>query len=167
MLTFNCISHAHTILWSLFSSQDFLWNCGLLRMCLGCCRPGKSPRFVDEEHGGSKYQGRQTFAPWTKRNQIFFHPPWAPSLSRSHWWFKSIPAGGDRWLWVICVLNITSRIHRECYFSWVIDWLVTPMSCGAQLVHRFELNHAQMYCQQSISKNLLILTFPFTKCHTA
>lgn len=93
-------------------------------------------------------------------------PVWALQLSLMIY-FKSIPTGGDRWLWVICVLNITSRIHRECYSSWVIDWLVTPMSCGAQLVYRFELNHTQMYCQQSISKNLLILSFPFTKCHTA
>lgn len=37
-------------------------------------------------------------------------------------YFRSIPAGGDKRLWVICVLNITSRIHRECYLSWVIDW---------------------------------------------
>lgn len=53
-------------------------------------------------------------------------------------YFRSVPAGGDNWLWVICVLNITGRILGECYLSWVMDWLVTCMSCDAQLVYRFE-----------------------------
>lgn len=41
---FNCISHQHTLQWSLFSFQDFLWNCELLRTCLGCCGLGRAPQ---------------------------------------------------------------------------------------------------------------------------
>lgn len=115
--------------------------------------------FVGEEHGGSKDQAKQTHR---RGIRAFPTQPGLPVLALQlslMIYFRSMPAGGDKWLWVICVLNITSRIRRECHFSWVIDWLVTSMSCNAQLVHRFEQSCLYMCCQESISKNLVILSF--------
>lgn len=121
--------------WSLYSSQNFLWNCEWLRECwephgLGrsrLLRAGRSKDKAGHEH--------------TSPEQPLSPSPWAPSTALELSWliyFRSVPAGGDNWLWVICVLNITGRIHRECYLSWVMDWSGTSVSCTAQLVYRFE-----------------------------
>lgn len=106
VLTFNYISHEHTLLWSLFSSQDFSWNCGLLRMCLGCCRLGRSLHFA--EHGGFKYQGRQTFAPDPEESDLL--PPTLGSQSQhcsSHWWFilsQFLLAVTGDFGWSVCLI---------------------------------------------------------------
>lgn len=146
MLTFNCISHEHTPLWSFI--PGFLVKLCITENVFGMLQAGKVPCFADEEHGSPSTQaGKHLLSESRGIRSSATHPGlpvWTLQLSLMIY-FKSIPAGGDRWLWVICVLSITSRIHREC-FSWVIDWLVTPMSCGAQLVYRFELNHTHMDC---------------------
>lgn len=166
VLTFNCISHeqpycgVHFHLRISHEIED-CWECAW-------DAAGWEGALTLQSIGGSSTKAGKHFLPepgGIRSSSTHIElPVWALQLSLMIY-FKSIPAGGDRWLWVICVLNI-SRIHREC-FSWVIDWWVTPVSYGAQLVYRFELNHTHMYCQQSISKNLLILSFPFTECHTA
>lgn len=114
-----------------------LWIAGNM---LGMLQAGKVPSLC-RAWGGSSTKAGKHFLPEPRGIRSSTHselPVWALQLSLMIY-FKPIPAGGDRWLWVICVLNI-SRIHRE-RFSWVIDWWVTPMSYGAQLVYRFELNH--------------------------